>query len=83
MGNYALIIHCTYIQYLEYDSRSEEPLVHVEQAKGGVAHLAVVQADPQFLVALQDDLQVWHTFSDTTTNFFQTSHGPQDGIQAA
>ena len=41
-----------YFAYLEYDSCSEESLVHVEQAEGGVAHLAVVQAGPQHLVAL-------------------------------
>ena len=46
-----------YSMYLEYDARSEEPFVHVEQAQGGVAHLAVVEADTQLFVAFEDDLE--------------------------
>ena len=48
--------------YLEYDARPQQPLVHVEQAQGGVADLAVVQADAQFLVAFEDDLEDEETF---------------------
>ena len=47
-----LMLLSIYLAYLVNDSRSEKSLVHVEQAEGGVAHLAVVQAGPQHLVAL-------------------------------